>query len=332
MKRNTLFLRVLSVICACITAVCMCTTIVVADNDEIIEDTETTETSEKAESTKKTTNKDYTGFYNVFETMQDAVTDKNALGMVKVKKEGNSYSFEAIDHYTFIKDCPNVTLKAYDKLDEIKGTAFTVTDKEPSKAILYVAGFKSVGSKQQSTGILGVFGDDETVWFKDTNAEDGAEDDENGTDMHREMTGQVELNELDERTKDRLSEIKAELEQRKGLSSNSLAVSIVRIVKTTLGILLIVYAVALGIAYFIESIGVFDDTIRPFYLLTFKRSWAVGTSFQNIGTEIEATSKGGVTIVQVTARCLILIAGGVLLLTIDWFGVAYTIYHMVSGK
>ena len=280
---------------------------------------------------------DYAGYYNVYDSLQNAVTNTESCGVITVVKHADDkYIVEALDLKAFMEQHLCEGIKTYSGVASLTGKTYTVADVKQLPSCVYVAGFTVVERKQNFTGVVGAFGTDATAWFADT--DDSAvkmlvsTESTESTDMHREMTGQVELNELDASTKNRLTEIRLELEQRKGNIGSSFAYSFVNVFTNVAGVLLIVYAVLLGVAYFIESVGVFDDSIRPYHLLTFKRKWAVGTSFEHISTEIDATTQGGETITQICLHCILLILGGVLLLAIDWFGVAYTIYYTVSGR
>lgn len=146
-----------------------------------------------------------------------------------------------------------------------------------------------------------------------------------GTSSSKEMTGQVTLRELDDDTKHRLWEISNELEMQK--ASTGTVNAIYTTIRIIIGVVLIGYAIALGISYILEIFCVSDDTIRPFSLLTFGRKWAAPYYDAKIMQDVKRSN--GVTVVQLVIWVVALLIGGVLMLTIDWVTVGYTILEML---
>ena len=298
--------------------------------------TTTTAIAEDPTVTEKAVNyavsNDCSGYYTVHVSYNDAVTGKGTQGMLKIKctsTSSHSYVVDDFNEQGFIRDYPGIKVEKYKDMELLQGQNYIPLDVQTEKGKYYLAQFVSRNNKIEYTGVVAILTEDNKYWFTKVVATETV--DTEGTDMHREMTGQVELNDLDEATLNRLAEINNELENLKNTSTNSIAVSVVNVVTNTVGIVLIMYAVILIGTYILEVMGVGGDTIRPFYLATFKKNWAVGNDYTYFSTYAMADMHGGVTIVHLIGRCVLLVICGILAISVDWFTIAYTVYHALKG-
>lgn len=322
--------RVVAVSCACISML-LTAFAVQADETVMPEHAQATEQETQAE-TNYAIDNDCNGYYTVHVSYKDAVNGTGAQGMLKINVTDGICTVVDFNEVSFLKDYPGIKIDKYKDTESMKTQSYEPLTEKAVTGKYYIAQFVSRNNKIAYTGVVAVLTEDTKHWFeynKTENADDA--EDTAGTDMHREMTGQVELNELDDATLNRLAEINNELEQLKNTSTNSFATSIVNVVTNIVGIVLIVYAVVLVVTYVLEVMGVGDDTIRPFHLATFKRNWAVGTDYEYLTTYAMADMHGGVTIAHLVLRCVLLVVCGILAISVDWFTIAYTVYHALKG-
>lgn len=300
---------------------------VMADETDVKETTNATESM-----TNYAVDNDCSGYYTVHVSYTDAVKGKGTQGMLKLKSKStsnHSYVVDEFNEQSFIKDYPGIKVVKYSEMSALQGQEYVPLDARIEKGKYYLAQFVSRNNKIEYTGVLAVLTEANEYWFTRETKEES--EDTDGTDMSREMTGQVELNELDDATLNRLAEINNELENLKKTSANGFATTVVNVVTNIVGILLITYAVILIVTYIIEVMGVGDDTIRPFYLATFKKNWAVGNDYTFFSTYAMADMHGGVTIVHLIGRSVLLTICGILAISVDWFTIAYTVYHALKG-
>lgn len=282
--------------------------------------------------------------YNVYLTLTEAMNNGTSTGMVSVVPSGNMYKFAVATEGGTTPEGTS-TNQNKDTGDALPSSisflttgSFSVTDKEPKDTTKYylhsVENDKYLIPYSKVTTKTHTFSDHAyTVTIEDKYIFVADEDYIKGiNDSHKEMTGQVELRPLDESTKARLAEIRAELEMRK--EDNGLLYNILNVARCVAGIVCFLYAICLVSAYFIDVMCVLPDDIRPFTLVTFGKNWAVpmeSSVNDFFATSAYAAKSKGITFAGLMIWAGLLIVGGVLLLTINWVSVGYTFYYFIKG-
>ena len=146
---------------------------------------------------------------------------------------------------------------------------------------------------------------------------------------NREMTGQVELRPLSEDTINRLVEIRLELESK---THDSWVYKVATVIAHVVGVLFIIYGGLFIIAYIMDMFNPFQIEFEFFYFITFTK-WHSAYCADGLDLDMFSAigAKNVMSLIRALILCAVYILIGVLLLTVDWIGIASYVYAIISG-